>query len=428
MLNDAPKVVPVESASRRIARNATSILLGDAAGEILNGYAIVLAAVSLGPSGFGTLSEAQAFMDPIEAISALGLGSVALTIAASRGGCDETLRGTVLGIRMLSASLAGLIGIAAAFVTGRGALWPLLVVVAVGMFATPVTMVSTLPFQWNQAVHRRIALPLFVGALRLCTAYLAFWLLRRPLGYQLATMTAGFGAAGINWWWASRVYPGRLRFDRALARSLLVVGWPVAVLEFVVLLYSRAAYFFLHDIGPRAQGEFAAADRMIKPVLAIAGAIFVSSLPTIADLAVKGEYRPLKASYKRALLGITAGVTPILAAAWFLSAWLLHRFAPVYADSIWPFRVLAVGAFFMFFNMLSATYIMALGKFRVIMTIAIVNLVVYLILASRLVPTHAAMGAAFSTSLMEAINTMMQVVVVYHLLNKLAAERDRAGT
>src|ERR1041385_7602956 len=49
MVSHAPAVAPAESPARRIARNALSILLGDAAGEVLVGYAIVLAAVSLGP-------------------------------------------------------------------------------------------------------------------------------------------------------------------------------------------------------------------------------------------------------------------------------------------------------------------------------------------------------------------------------------------
>jgi O-antigen/teichoic acid export membrane protein len=81
----------------------------------------------------------------------------------------------------------------------------------------------------------------------------------------------------------------------------------------------------------------------------------------------------------------------------------------------------------MFFNMLSTTFIMALGKFRVIMTVAIVNLIVYLVLATHLIPAHGALGAALSTSTMEAVNTIMQMAVVYFLLRRMESERTGAA-
>jgi hypothetical protein len=123
---NAPLPELKSGAGRRIARNAASIVLGDAAGEIVGGYAIVLAATSLGPAGFGRLSEAQAFMEPFDALAALGLGSVALTMAARRGDCDGALRGTVWGIRSLSTIVAAIIGLSMALATGRGYLMPLL--------------------------------------------------------------------------------------------------------------------------------------------------------------------------------------------------------------------------------------------------------------------------------------------------------------
>ena len=50
------------------------------------------------------------------------------------------------------------------------------------------------------------------------------------------------------------------------------------------------------------------------------------------------------------------------------------------------------------------------------MWVALFNLVVYLTLASQLIPRFAATGAAFSTSIMEGINTICQIVIVLYLL------------
>ena len=70
----------------------------------------------------------------------------------------------------------------------------------------------------------------------------------------------------------------------------------------------------------------------------------------------------------------------------------------------------------MFMNQLSSAFIMALGKFRVIMIVAVINLIVYLGLAPWLIAEHGASGAALATTVMEGINTLMQLGVVYQLL------------
>ena len=416
---------PVEmSAGRRIVRNAASLVLGDAAGDVFAGYAIILAATSLGPAGFGRLSEAQAFVEPIEALAALGLGNVALTTAARRGACDGALRGTVLGIRMMSAVCAIAIGLGLTLALGRGHLLPLLGVCAAAMVVTPASVVSLLPFQFHQTIHRRIAVPAVIGMVSLASAYAAFWLYRQPLGFQLATLVSALVAAGLNFRWAQRIYPGRLYFDRALAWDLLRLGWPAAVLEFVVTLYMRASYFFLHDAGAAVQGQYAAADRLLRPVMGIAGAVVVSALPAVALLAAQGKHAALQASYRTSVARVAVGFLPIAVGAWLLAGPLLHRFVPEYSDAIWPFRILVVGAFFMFLNMLSTTYIVALGQFRTIMIVAICDLFIYFLLALYLIPRYGAIGAAVATATMEAVNTLMQLAVVYRLLGRAQPELE----
>lgn len=414
-----------EASWRRIVRNAASILLGDAAGEIFTGYAILLAATSLGPAGFGQLSEAQAFMDPFDALAGLGLSNVAITVAARRGGCDGNLRGTVGGVRAVSTIIATSIGLAIAFATGRAALLPLLLLISAGTLLAPINLVALLPFQYRQAIHRRVALPFVVGIIRLGTAYLAYWLLNKPVGYQSAALATACVAAALNYWWAHRTYREKLVFDRSLAIALLKLGWPAAALEFIVALYSRASYFLLHDAGAVVQGQYAAADRLMKPLMAIAGAVFISSLPTVAAVAARRDFVTMRASYHRNVWRVAIGCVALCAGAWVLAGWLLTRFAPAYAMAIWPFRVLSVGTVFMFLNMLSTTYIVALGRFRTIMIVAGCNLIVYLVLATQLIPRHGALGAALSTSLMEAINTIIQLWVVSRLLK--TASRTTQG-
>lgn len=392
------------------------MLAGDAAGEILVVYALGLAALSLGPVGFGRLSESQAFMEPFDVLGGLGLGNVAMVVAASRGGVDGRLQGTIWGMRTMSAALTASLGLAAAFLTGRADAWRLLVAISVGMLFVPVSVASALPFRFDQALHRRMVVPFLVSIVRLGGAYLAYWFMREPLGFQLAVLGATTAGAVLDYRWARRHYPDRPQFDWSLARRLLVMGWPAAVFEVTVAIYSRANYFILRGSGAVAQGEYAAADRLVRPLLSVATALYVSALPAVAALVAAQHFERLRVTYRQAVVRVLAFALPVAAPIWFLAAWLLRRFAPAYAHSIWPFRVLLAGAFFMFLNTLSAAFILALGRFRTIMVIVLIDLGVYIALALHLIPRYGALGAAMSTSTMEAINTCMQTPLVFFLL------------
>lgn len=415
---DLDAAVEGRASGKRILRNAASILLGDVAGDIIIAIAIALAAVSLGPAGFGRLSEAQAFMEPFAALAALGLGSVAITVAAQRGSCDGALRGSILGIQLVAALIAAVVGLGAAIATGRSSLLPIMGVLAAGFFVAPITVSALLPYQCDQAIHKRLALPFLVSVVRLGTAYLAFYLYNQPLGYQLSGFASSVAAAGLGVVWARRHYPAKLEIDRAVVVQLLRLGWPAAVLEFVVMAYTKLSYFLLHSAGATVQGEYAAADRLIAPVLGLAAALFVSSLPTLATLSAQHRYEELTTLYRRSIVRTILSLTPVAAAAWLLTGVILRKLVPEYAGAVWPFRILSVGAMFMFLNQMSTSFIIALGKFRLIMFVALMNLVVYIALAVQLIPRYRAVGAALSTATMEGVNTLMQIAIVFWLLRE----------
>ncbi|GAC1542241.1 MAG: hypothetical protein NVS3B10_06680 [Polyangiales bacterium] len=414
-------------AFRRILRNAGSVLLGDAAGDVLLAYAVGLAALKLGRAGFGTLNEAQAFIEPFEALAGFGLRQVAITIAAREGGCDGRLRGTILGVQTGFSLVAFAIALGIAVVTGRGSILGLLLILGVSMMTTPLTVAATLPFQFEQKMHRLIFVPFVASVVRVGATWGAILLYNAPAGHQLAALAAALTTAAVTYWRMLRHHPTTFTFDRSLAKTLLLVAWPAAVLEFVVMAYVRGSYFLLHSAGPAVVGEYAAADRLVRPVLALAGALFASSLPTVAVLATERDWSTLVRLYRKAIVRILQATIPIVIAAWLLSAWLLRRFVPEYAGASAPFGILAAGAVFMFVNQLSTTFVVALGKFRLIMTVAMVNLVVYVALATQLIPRWQATGAATATAVMEVVNTCMQVVIVFALLRRAARADGPSG-
>ena len=259
--------------------------MSGAAGELVSSYATALAAVKLGASGFGAMAATQAFMKPFQSLAIFGLSVVSMTLAARRGGCDARLMGTLSVLHLILCAIAAVLCLSAAVVTGRWGIVPLLLVLTINLALIPVSAPSNLPLQYDQAMHRVIAVPAVTGLIRLGLAYAAVSYENTPIGHQLAATVAGASGTLITWRLSQRFYPRRWQFDGALARELLALAWPAAVLKVVVMVYSRAAYLFLESAGQRVQGEFAAADRLSRPVLVLAGALVSSSMPSVAKRA-----------------------------------------------------------------------------------------------------------------------------------------------
>jgi len=421
---EAGATAAAPGATMRIARNAISMLASDAGGEILTTYAIALAALSLGPAGFGVLSTSQALMDPFQALGGFGLGSIAITFAARRSGCDGALRGTLLGLRGVFGFLAAASAVVTALAMGRRELVPLLLVLSIPTVAAATAHTSALPFQFDQSMHRLIALPFLASVVRLGLAYLAFFFYRTPLGYVIAGAVSVLTLYAMQTFAAHRYFPVRLRFDRELARQLVLAAWPAAVLEVVGTFYMRGSYFLLGSAGAEALGQYAAADKLVRPFFSISSAIVASSLPTVATIAANHQFERLRRIYRKTILRATSALVPVVAAAYVAVPWILGRFAPAYLPAIRPFRVLVFGGMFMFLNQISSTFIIGMGRFRTIMLIALGNLAVYFSLAAYLIPRYAASGAAASTSLMEGLNTIVQLLVVRYIIRESIGEHN----
>ncbi|MGZ3453261.1 MAG: oligosaccharide flippase family protein [Polyangiales bacterium] len=413
---DSARVSVRTAGPSKILRNAASILLGDAFGEAITGYAIALSAVSLGPRLFGELSEAQAFADPFGALAAFGLTPVAVTLGARRGASDGTLRGTVDALRVGFATLAALIVMVFAILTGRGNFLPIITIIAIGEIVYAWSSAQMLPFQIEQTMERAVALPFVASLVRIATAYMAVWWLCSPVGFQLSGLAGGVATALLFTWAARRHYPTTLQFDPKLARTILATAWPAAVEGVLVMLYLRGAYLALHSADALVRGEFAAADRLIRPLLGIAAALSVSALPTIA--ALESDPAALRAMFKSSVVRTLQLVGLAVAIAWPLSGWLLSLGGGGWAGAIWPFRILLLGLPFIFLNQLARTYVIGLARYRAVLAVAAVNLALFGLFAVVLVKRYGASGAAIATVATEVLSTLMLSAITLNFLRK----------
>lgn len=405
------------SNATRIARNVASILAGDAAAEAINTLSTGRSALALGPAGFGALSAAQAYVEPFRAIASFGLPIVAVTVAARRGGPDGALVRTLAALFALSSLLASALAVLTSQLSGYGGALPL--VSSAALAVLPVVMLSAakLPAQYEQAMHKLVALPLGIAMVRWALIELAIRSHNTALAHQWAiTISASVGLLATAWVIA-KLYALDGARSRAIAKDLLQLAWPIAVLDVTVTVYLKAAYLLLRDRGDAVLGAYAAAERLAQPITGVSAAIVTSALPLVSKAAQEGDASALSAVYRRTIRRAVVTLVPVLGASAGLAPWVIARWAPQYAHASRPFQVLLVGGLFMFLNQLSSMFIVGIGRVKALMAIAVLNLGVYLALALRWVPAYGATGAAAATTVMEAVNCVMQLLVVNSLIN-----------
>lgn len=411
---------------RRIVRNALSLLVGNAAGEALTGYAIYLAASRLGPTSFGRLSAAQAFIEPFETFAAFGLGQVIMRFAAERKAADGTIRGTLLGIRVAFAVVACALVIIVAGATHRTDLLPILALLCVGTLTQPFAAAAGLPYDFEQAAHRRMYLPTIVASLRVGTAIWAARAMPTPVGFQLSASVAGLLSVALAVLLSRRHFPTVYVFDRELAKRLLRLGWAAAVTDVVAMTYLRGAYLVLHD-QPHELGMYAAADRLVRPILTVSALFVVSSVPTIARMVQERRSEALRSVLGTAMTRTVLYSLPAVALAWLLAPYILRWLAPAYADAVWSFRLLSLSVLFIVVTQIAYVFLITMGRTRAIMAVACGNFVIYFALARWLAPRHGAPGAAFATTTMEAINMLLQIALAFYFLRAEARPSGDSG-
>src|SRR5262249_21911813 len=146
----------------------------------------------------------------------------------------------------------------------------------------------------------------------------------------------------LNLWVSLRHYPARFAFDGGLAKKLLQLAWPAAILEVTAMTYLRGAYFLLHS-HPEAMGEYVAAEKFVRLVIIVGGAFIMSSLPTMVRMAQSSGVAALRSAYVTVLKRMVYVLAPILSIAWIAAPWLLRTFIPSFAGAAWPFRILSLG-------------------------------------------------------------------------------------
>lgn len=360
----------------------------------------------LGPTQFGQLAFAIAFVALFQAAGKLGLNQIVVRDIAR----DEDAAGSILGTALRLRLVAGFVCWAAA-IGAMALLRPgdttalVLVAIVAGTVLFQSAETVDLWFQ-SQTQSKRTVIAKMAAVLTANLIRVALILLEAPLVAFAAVMLVEWMLIALGLVVAYKRYPAPTDWSWATARvrELLTESWPFLLSGIAIMIYMRIDQIMLRSmIGVHEVGIYSAAVRLSAPWYFIPTAICISAAPAIARKKARSEKEYMAALRKLFSLMWWASL-PLCALVALVSGPVIYLlFGSAYAASA---AVLAVHIFSnvpVALGVAQTQWIANEQRSRFALYRTLLGCVCNVVLNLILIPAYGAMGAAIATVLSQFI-------------------------
>jgi len=355
----------------------------------------------LGPSRFGTLSFAIAFVTLFGAFATLGLDEIVIRDLVRVPGDRHEIVGTAFALKAAAGTLTALLAVGAIFLL-RPHDSTTQILVAVVAASLIFTALDVIDFSFQSEVASKYVVVARLSASGVSSAArVVLVLAAAPLVAfgAMVTVEAALAALGlvlVYQRWGGSIGHWRRRSSRA--RTLLGEGWPLIFSTFAVAIYMTIDQVMLgqmtsdHDVG-----IYSAAVRLSELWYFIPTAIVSSVFPSI--IRARELDRQL---YMRKILQLfslmSAIAVTIAVPLTFLASPLVRLvFGEPYAAAGPVLSVHIWASLFVFLGVASSSWFIAEGFIRLSLYRTALGAVVNVLLNLVLIPRYQSMGAAIST-------------------------------
>jgi O-antigen/teichoic acid export membrane protein len=370
----------------------------------------------LGPSQFGLLNYAGAFVSLFASVAAMGLGTLVVRdIARNPDSKDETL-GTAFAIQLIGGIVTLLLTVTIISILNPNdslTRWLVGIIAAGTIFQS----FDTINFWFQSQVQSKYtvvaknSVSLLIAAIRLSMVQLKAPLIAFAWVRLLEVILAGVAISLIYRSKGNDFKLWRVSWERG--KQLLQESWPLVLSSFAVFIYSKIDQVMLGSLNKTELGYYAVAVKISEicdflPVI-IASTIF----PKLALLREKnyGEYLEKFQVYSDAMLFLWLGVAlPVSLLAPFIVQIL---YGEQYAASASVLSIYVWAQFGSNFGVARNTYFALEGQLRYGLYLTVVGAIFNIVLNSLLIPRYGAFGATVAT-----LMTYFYVIILINFLIK----------
>ena len=406
------------SLSRKIFKNSSIVLFGQAFSLLANLAVTVMMARYLGEAGFGIFSYGLVFASFFALIADFGMKPIIVRELARDQWEPATFLGTAIIIRFLLSVFAILAALASSKLAGySGQYLAVIVLLALNILFT--AKLSTFritfeaPFHADIEMHWPMLLRMLDSALALLSIYLCV-----QFSVSLEIMVAAFvlsNAPGLllNAILTCRRRPWRFQLDMRALRFLFKESLPICFYTILVTFLGGVDVFLLKAMqGEEAVGLYAAATRLTTPLQFIPHAIVVSLFPIFSryhEQTEGGVGRAFQLGFKLILLlGLGFAMTTTFLAPKIIALLYTDDFAA----SAQPFVLLMWSMVFLFLNFYFVDVLTSANLQKASFYVAAIMLLLNFPANWLLIHSHDIAGAAYAKLLAYAVGSAMLIYFV----------------
>jgi len=401
----------------RIIKNVVALFLGNATGNLLSFFLMVVIARSLGDVGVGQYSFIFAFGSLIIILGNPGLEYLIVKEVPGNKGLLPIYAGNILSLKIILAVLAVSMTVALSlFVNKPQVVIDSLLIVSViyGLNVVGSTFSSILHAKERmdltslaEVVERAIALGLGV---------IVLYQTRSVLYLVLALLISMVVKEFLYFYFSNRYFRPTLRGDWLIWKDLFIKSAPFSLSILFLSIYYRIDTVMLSlMVNDQVTGWYNAAYRLVDVVNYIPFLIVTAILPPMARSSKKDK-ELLRDLFNRSLRYLIILAAPIGLGTYLLAPRIIQFvYGEGFSNAAFALKILIWAEVLVFVNYLGGQLLNVIDKQKAYTMIIGVTAAVNILLNVILIPKYTYIGASIATLLCEAL----VFILVYHIIKKV---------
>lgn len=394
----------------RTSKNAIWLISGKIAQMVISLFVTVLTARYLGPSNYGLINYASAYISFFLAFCSLGINSIIVKEFVDYENDNEKVIGTTLVLRCISSVISAVIIFLIVMIVDASEPTTIIVVVlsSISLFFN---IFETFSYWFQSKLKSKYAaIATFLGYL-ICAGYKIVLLVtgKSVEYFALANSIDYFIVAVFLFVFYKKNGGGRLSFSKEIGKKLLKDGAPFIVAGLMVAIYNQTDKIMLkHLINETENGYYSVANSITTMWCFVLTAIIDSLYPSIMKAHKEGNAD--RFNYLNKLLYTIVFYICIVASIviTFLSKPIISvLYGADYLPAVSTLKILNWMTIFSYWGLARNAWIVAQNKQKYLTYVYFISAIVNVILNFVFIPGFGSAGAAIATLLAQATTTVI---------------------
>ena len=398
----------------KILKNAGWLIGGRVCQLLVNFFVSILMARYLGPSNYGLINYAGAYIAFFTSLCTLGINSILVKELIDRPEEDGKILGTSIALRLISSLLSAITIVGISAVVDRNEPVTILVV-ALSSLGVIFHVFEVFNFWFQSHLQSKITAIASLCAHTITALYKVFLLVtQKSVAYFAIATSVDYICVAIFLYICYRKYNGKkLCFSIYEGKRLLSKSWHFILPSLMVAIYGQTDKMMLkHIVGEAEIGYYSIAVSICSVWCFVLSAIIDSLYPSIMQATNEGNEKQFE-RLNKVLYAIVFYISIIVSVVFVVFAELLIGvvYGEAYLPAVMPLRVITWYTSFSYLGVARDAWIVGKNKQKYLIYIYIFAAIANVGLNIVLIPLWGAVGAAVASLIAQMATIFVPLVI-----------------